>query len=136
VSEAQVHTLMDLVREGAVSTWDQMHAVYDSWWTQYPQVKATYALHTLYRLLGCDALNAALWNHALERFFNLCDQNALEVLRSRKKDHEEPFRKSTYRNQEEMDAVLGMAEDNQFVKESRKQMDEFKALGQRFSVWS
>jgi len=136
VSEAQIQTLMALVKAGTVSTWDQMHAVYDNWWKLYPQVKATYALHMLYRLLGCKKLDEALWGHALERFSSLCDQNALEVLRSRKKDHEEPFRKSTYRNQEEMVAVLGLAEDNQFVKESRRQMDELKALGQRFSVWS
>jgi hypothetical protein len=135
VSEAQIQTLMALVKAGTVSTWDQMHAVYDNWWKLYPQAKAMYALKSLYRLLGCERLDASFWNKALEHFSGLCEQNALEVFRSRKKDHDEPFRKSTYRNQQEMDAVLGKAEDNQFVKESRKQMDEFKALGQRYSLW-
>jgi NDP-sugar pyrophosphorylase family protein len=136
VSEAQIQSLMALVKDGKVSSWDQMHAVYDDWWKLYPQVKATCALQTLYRQLGCKKLDATIWEHALNRFSSLCDQNALEVLRSRKKDHDEPFRKSTYRNHEEMVAVLGLAEDNQFVKESRRQMDELKALGQRFSVWA
>jgi uncharacterized protein YlbG (UPF0298 family) len=58
------------------------------------------------------------------------------VYRSRKKDFEDPFRKMVYRNEEEMDAVLGKPEDNSFVKQSRSEMEKLKELARRFSPWS
>jgi hypothetical protein len=134
VSERQVQSLISQVEEGGIDSWDAMHAQYDSWWAMYPRAKTAYALKTLRRLAGCEKLDAKIWQQLIDRFCMLADQNALEVLKSRKKDHEEAFRKSTYRNDEEMLSVLGKAEDNQFIKDSRIQMDAFKELAQRFSL--
>jgi uncharacterized protein YlbG (UPF0298 family) len=66
----------------------------------------------------------------------LCDQNAQEIYRSRKKDYEDSFRKIVYRNAEEMEAVLGRPEDNSFVKSSKASMAAAKELARRFSPWT
>ncbi|MHC1691988.1 MAG: DUF4954 family protein [Sphaerochaetaceae bacterium] len=135
-SEKQILHLIDLIQENRFSSWEQIHGVYDTWWAAYPRAKACYALHTLHWLIGQDRIDPASWEQMIDRFCNLCDQNASEVYKTRKKDYDEPFRKITYRNAEEMAAVVGRAEDNQFVKESRAQMDNLKALAKRFSPWS
>jgi hypothetical protein len=41
-----------------------------------------------------------------------------------------------YRNAEEMEAVLGRPEDNDFVKKSRAKMELEKELARRFSTWT
>ena len=136
VSERQVQRLIARVRDKEINTWKQIHKAYDDWWDAYPRVKACHALLTLHRLVESDRINPAIWEYVLDRFAILCDQNATEVMKTRKKDYDEPFRKSTYRSEAEMVAVLGRIEDNQFVKESRGQMNALKALAQRFSTWS
>ena len=46
-----------------------------------------------------------------------------ETTSIRKKDHENPFRKATYRNAEEMTAAIGLLEDNSFVKQIRSETE-------------
>lgn len=136
VSEPLIIQLMQRIEEGVYSSWDEIHAQYDLWWDAYPLVKATVALQSLQRLMQTVVLQESQWSYLITRFMTLCDQNAQEVYRSRKKDYEDPFRKIVYRNPEEMTAVLGRPEDNSFVQESRVAMEHLKELAQRFSTWS
>jgi hypothetical protein len=45
-----------------------------------------------------------------------------EVLGTRAKDHDNPFRRATFRGEAEMLAVVGRAEDNPFVAKTKKDM--------------
>jgi hypothetical protein len=54
----------------------------------------------------------------------VCEQ----VYCSRKKDYDDPFRQTTYRNAAEMAAVVGTAEDNSFVKQVARETEAFKTL--------
>ena len=136
VSEALVLGLINNVQEGRVRSWAEIHAEYEKWWEMYPRVKAIVALQVLQKLAGVATLGENHWAYLIERFIILCEQNALEVFRSRKKDFEDPFRKMVYRNDEEMEAVLGKPEENAFVLLSRREMEELKELARRFSPWS
>ena len=44
---------------------------------------------------------------------------------SRKKDYDNHIRNCTFRNEEEKIAVVGKLEDNSFVKQIRKEKEEF-----------
>lgn len=136
VAESLIHNLVHRIEEGEINSWEEIHRQYDCWWADYPMIKATVALQTLQRLLQTVELDADHWKDLIDRFLVLCDQNALEVYRSRKKDYDDSFRKVVYRNDEEMEAVLGRPEENSFVKESRQTMDYAKELARRFSPWS
>lgn len=135
VSEPQIKRLIHRIEEGQVDSWQAIHDQYAIWWEEYPRVKATVALQTLQKLLRTTQLDVIQWEYLIDRFLILCDQNALEVYRSRKKDFEDPFRKMVYRNDEEMEAVLGKPEDNSFIKQSRSDMEKLKELARRFSPW-
>ncbi len=50
-----------------------------------------------------------------------------QVYRSRAKDYENSFRAATYRNRDEMEAVLGSMADNSFVKAAKQATQDFKA---------
>lgn len=136
VSERQIQRLIAGIGEGRYDSWEAIHGVYNAWWALYPRTKAICALKTLGKLMRIGQIEAVHWEYLLDRFTILCDQNASEVYKSRRKDYEEPFRKAVYRNPREMEAVLGRPEDNPFVRECRLAMDGLKELARRFSPWS
>ena len=49
------------------------------------------------------------------------------MLEGRRKDYENPFRRATYRSEAEMAAVIGLPEDNAFVRRTALEMDELRA---------
>jgi NDP-sugar pyrophosphorylase family protein len=136
VSEPRIFHLIQRIEEGFCTSWQQIHDQYDQWWEDYPLVKATVALQALQRVAQTVQLDADSWAMLISRYLVLCDQNALEVYHSRKKDYEDPFRKVVYRNDEAMEAVLGRPEDASFVQESKITMEQAKEVARRFSPWS
>jgi hypothetical protein len=54
----------------------------------------------------------------------VCDQ----VYASRKKDFDNPFRQTTFRNKAEMTAAFGTIDENSFIIQVRKETEEFKLL--------
>jgi len=83
VSEPLVMSLIHDVQEDRLGSWSDIHAEYESWWAMYPRVKAIVALQVLQRLAGTATLAKAHWSFLTERFIHICEQNALEVYRSR-----------------------------------------------------
>jgi hypothetical protein len=49
-----------------------------------------------------------------------------QVYRSRAKDYSDPFRGITYRNQAEMEQVVGTPEGNSFVKSAKQELARFE----------
>jgi len=47
------------------------------------------------------------------------------TIQSREKDYTNPFRKTTYRNEAEMNAVLGNIKEDPFIIEMQKQHDQY-----------
>ena len=72
-----------------------------------------------------DVLTPEMWSECLDKAVRIqqfiCDQ----VYESRKKDYENPIRSATFRNEAEKIAVVGKIEDVSFVKQIRKETEEF-----------
>ncbi len=128
VPEGDVMRLFEDIKKGKLSTWQAIHARYDEMWQAYPGQKHSHALAVLLDLLGAEKLTAELWNAALDEALRIQEYIRDQVYLSRKKDYEDPFRQTTFRNAEEMSAVVGTAEDNSFVKQVRKDTEAFAEL--------
>lgn len=116
------------IRGGAYQSWAQIHQAYDALWAVYPLQKQRHAFATLLALLEAGTLDAATWNAALDEAVRIQEYVRDQVLLTRQKDHANRFRRATFRNEAEMRAVVGAAEDNSFVKLVRKETEEFKQL--------
>ena len=70
------------------------------------------------------------WKSALDKTVNIqkyvCDQ----VYNSRKKDFDNPYRQSTFRNMDEMKAAFGTVDENSFIVQVRKETEEFEILAE------
>jgi hypothetical protein len=123
------------VKSGTLGSWDEIHRRYADLWDAYPLAKQRHALATLCALLGTPRLDRQSWNAALDEAVRIQRDVRTRVYRSRKKDFDDPFRRITFRNAEEMRAVLGTPEDNDFVRQvashSERFVEQVEAVRQR-----
>ena len=115
------------IGQGALKTWDAVHARYAELWDAYPLEKQKHAYRTLCRLLETNELTAEQWHAMLDKAISIQDYICDQVYASRKKDFDNPFKKITYRNTEEMDAAIGTIADDSFVKWVREETGKFKS---------
>jgi hypothetical protein len=121
----RVDALRAQIREGKLQTWEAVHRVYDEFHAAYPLDRARHALGVLQYLSLKPADSGAFigeLDYALETRRRITEQ----VYRSRAKDFDDPFRAITYRNKQEMDQVVGKAEDNFFVTLAKKDLARFE----------
>lgn len=120
VPERDLDRLREDIGSEALPDWHAIHVRYDQLWDQYPREKQRHAYAVLCRLNGVERVGASEWEAASREAREIQELIAERVYRSRRKDYENPFRRATYRNEAEMTAVIGTAEDNEFVHRVRK----------------
>ena len=126
VPESAVDGLRADVAAGRLNTWPDVHAQYDRWWQAYPREKQRHALAILNALCGAEKIGAEAWDRALLEAVRIQEMIRDQVYQTRKKDFESPFRRITFRNDAEMAATIGDAEQNDFVLQIREDTEEFR----------
>lgn len=135
VNGDEVENLRNDINNGVLNTWDEIHHRYDEIWDRYEIEKIRHAFSSLRFLYVGKAhvITREIWNDCLNRAMDvqqfICDQ----VYISRKKDYDNPFRNATFRNEEEKLAVIGPLDEVSFVKQIRKETEDFKELIHRIS---
>jgi NDP-sugar pyrophosphorylase family protein len=130
MAETDLAALKADIVSGKLSDWNAVHARYNEIWAAYPVQKARFALETIRIITGSDpaGFSAADWKKFLSErigtFQMICDS----AFACRKKDFDDPFRKMSYDNDAEMTAVLGTLEDNSFLRDLRKQTEEYRVI--------
>ena len=127
--EEDVDQLREDIRTGVLNSWKEIHERYNELWKRYRMEKLRHAYFSLMFLYKdeTDVLTPEMWNDCLDKAIKIqqfiCDQ----VFESRKKDYDNPIRSATFRNEEEKIAVVGKIEDVSFVKQIKKETEEFIA---------
>ncbi len=124
----EVEQLCQDINEGVLNSWEDVHRRYDEIWEHYPKEKLRHAYLSLLFLFKTDTLTKELWQQAVKQAIRvqqfICDQ----VLITRKKDYDNPFRNATFRNEEEKIAVIGPLEKVGFVKQIQQETTDFLKL--------
>ena len=107
VPQADLDTLMQQIESGEVASWDEIHERYNQWWKAYPELCRRHAYLTLCDLLLCRTIDEGQWQQLLGRYNTIRQFVADQVRITRQKDEENLFRQMTYRNDAELQAVLG-----------------------------
>lgn len=118
-----VDQLRSDIREGRLNTWDEIHARYDEIWSRYPADKLRHAYRSLCSVMDVKALSARDWARTIEEEVRIRHFISDEVYESRNRDYLNPFRRATYRSEEEMIAALGTVEDNDFIRQVAAETD-------------
>ena len=120
-----METDLDVIRHdicnGTLDTWDDIHRRYDELWARYSTDKLRHAMKALCLVMDTNTMTPDLWLQALALEERIQRRISEQVYLSRKKDHDNTFRASTCRNQEEELAVYGTPEENSFVCQVREE---------------
>ena len=117
ISESHLTELFDLIKNNSIDTWQQVHEFYDSCQTKYEEYKVAYALNLLEKLYSrpITDFNKKVYDGIIEDVKTSSKEMCDAILASRKKDYDDVFRRQTYRNTKEMEAVIGNISDNEFI---------------------
>ena len=107
VPQADLDQLIGQIEKGEINSWDEIHERYDQWWAEYPELCRRHAYHTLCDLLMTRKIDEEQWQQLLQRYNTIRQYVADQVRITRQKDEENLFRQMTYRNDAELQAVLG-----------------------------
>jgi hypothetical protein len=120
-----VEQLRHDIGSGGLASWEEIHGRYNQLWAAYPCEKQKHAFAVLCMLSGSGTINEKQWRTALDKCVRIQEFVRDQVFVSRKKDDDNTFRKATYRNDDEMNAIVGTADENSFVKQVRKETTVF-----------
>ena len=107
VPQGELDKLIAQIESGEVDSWQQVHDRYNQWWAEYPALCRRHAYQVLCLLSQSHTLAPGQWQQYLLRYGNIQHFVAEQVKVTRQKDDENLFRRMTYRNDAEMQAVLG-----------------------------
>jgi hypothetical protein len=123
----ELEELIRAVREGRIDTWERLHQAYDGAWKEYPEHKTAHALYCLLYSydLGIEQLDPELIRRVLQNSTEVARELLQRAYVSRQKDFENPYRRTTFRNPAEMEAVWGKLEDISFLKSYTEEIESY-----------
>jgi hypothetical protein len=121
---SKVDKLVARARSGALRDWNAMHEGYDHIADSYVCDKAAHAWACI-RLTRNGEAKSAL-RETLEELMDLSYKVENEVYATRAKDYENRFRRATFENDSEFEAVMGRIENNSFVQKARTDMKHLR----------
>jgi hypothetical protein len=116
------------IGSGKLGSWKDIHGRYDALWEKYRTDKQKHAWATFCEIAGTKQITKSHWEDCLDRTLKIQQYISDQVYASRKKDYDNPFRRATFRNNDEMKATIGTVEDNSFIIQVRKETEELKQL--------
>lgn len=129
IAKEKIDELTEKIKSSEIKTWDEVHAFYDAEQKNYKNYKARYAVYLLEYLSGkkIETFSKKIFLKLSRDACEMAKTMYRESVSSREKDYTDYYRKMTYRNQKEMDVVLGTLSSNDFLQTLKKDTDDFCA---------
>jgi hypothetical protein len=124
IQKKDLDKLRSDIGSGKLKSWQDIHLRYNKLWEKYPMDKQKHSFSVLCDLLGTENLTDANWKSALDKAVDIQKFISDQVYFSRKKDFDNPFRKTTFRNPDEMKAAIGTIDENSFIIQVRKDTED------------
>jgi NDP-sugar pyrophosphorylase family protein len=128
IPESEIKQLIKRIHSGKIKSWDELHEFYKQQESMYCSQKLSHALAIYFDVFGVHIrnLNKEQFKQLIASAIITKEWMTDNIYQSRAKDYINPFRKMSYNNQEEMDAVVGKLEDNSFIKKQRQELVFYK----------
>jgi hypothetical protein len=132
-----IEQLRSDINDGVLNSWKEIHKRYNEIWKIYPLDKLRHAYLALKFVLGVETISDEDWTAILDKEIDIQHYIMDQVYETRKKDYENPFRRATFRSEEEMIAAYGELEENSFIKlqreESRQCIERIQTIKKRLN---
>lgn len=127
VPKEKIDELSEKIKSKDIRNWNEVHAFYDTEEKKYKDYKARYAVFLLEYMSGkkIKTFSKKIFSELAKDACEMAKTMYCESVSSREKDYTDYYRKMTYRNQKEMDTVLGTIASNDFLQSLKKDTDDF-----------
>lgn len=128
IQKTEVDKLKRNIKSGKLRSWEELHNFYRQQGQQYAGDRLSHAYTTLLEILNITPrqFTPVLFKQLLQQALDTREWICKGIFDSRAKDYSNPFRKMVYETPEEMNKVIGRLEDNTFIQEQLKELDEMK----------
>ena len=125
---ADVEKLKSKIRSGKINQWVGVHEFYKEEGDKYDRNKLSHAHTSLFEIenITSKQFTPEFFKSLLEKSLETKTWISKYIHESREKDYTNPFRKIVYDTKEEMEAVVGRIEDNQFIKDQYAELESYK----------
>jgi len=125
-----VELIRQRVREKKITSWDELHEIYDEMANRYPVNKTIHAVASFLEIKSLRVKNLTDKDiiTALTELVATKEWITGKIQESRAKDYTNPFRNMVYDSEEEMNNVVGMLSGNSFIKQQQEELKKFKLL--------
>lgn len=118
--------LVRAVKEKKVTSWSEIHKQLNNEEKTENKYGTALSFYNAVSTVPLDVTNPKQMNQLFDEALSMNKRIYHLVISSRKKDYDNPYRKRTYRNDEEQQAVLGKPEENPFLMEWETMHERFK----------
>jgi hypothetical protein len=128
IPATDVQKLKNKIKEGKINSWNEVHDFYRHAGNDYEKNKLVHAYSSLLENenITSKQFTPEYFNSLLKRSVATKTWMSKGIYESRAKDYKNPFRKMVYESQDEMNAVVGKIEDNHFIQDQFKELEDFK----------
>ncbi|MGH2649533.1 MAG: DUF4954 family protein, partial [Ginsengibacter sp.] len=130
---SDVDKLKKDIKKNKINSWSDVHNCFIQKGAEYIKDKLVHAYTSLLEIenITSKQLTVEVFIKLLEKSIATRIWMSKGIYTSRAKDHANPFRKMVYDSKEEMDAVIGRLEDNQFIQNQMAETDKYKKIIKR-----
>ena len=127
IPQKKLNELFKKIKEGKINSWQEVHFFYDECQAHYTEYKAGYSLYLLERLYSAkiEDFSAAIYKDIIKDVTVISNDMYDSSVSSREKDFTDYYRCMTYRNKNEMNAVLGTISDCGFLQTLKEDTETF-----------
>ena len=127
IPQKKLNELFKKIKEGKINSWQEVHSFYDECQAHYTEYKAGYSLYLLERLYSAkiEDFSAAIYKDIIKDVTVISNDMYESSVSSREKDFTDYYRCMTYRNKNEMNAVLGTISDCGFLQTLKEDTETF-----------
>lgn len=122
----KILTLFEEIKARKINSWNEVHAFYAKCQNEYLEDKARYALYLLETLYSrsLDSFTEDVFEDIRDDTIAVAEEMYSSSVSSREKDYTDYYRCMTYKNKDEMTAVIGTLDNNDFLKTLKADTDE------------
>jgi hypothetical protein len=125
---SDINKLKHDIKRNKINSWNAVHDFYRQCGADYKNDKLIHGYTSLLEIenITSKQFTPQVFKTLLEKSVITKTWMSKEIYASRAKDYTNPFRKMIYETNEEMNAVIGRIEDNQFIQDQLAEVDTYK----------
>ena len=128
IPATDVEKLKNRIKTGKINSWIEVHDFYRNAGSAYQKDKLIHAYTSLFEIENITSrqFTPEYFKTLLQKSIVTKTWMAKGIYESREKDYTNPFRNMVYETSEEMNAVVGKIEDNQFIQNQLAELETYK----------